>query len=148
MNNASAFGFKEARLSSTGGLDIEHNKNCRQFSTIMRDLTSKDVDFLSLFDKIDESQAEIGLTSLKHLLINNNDVAANKGKNKAQLPLEHIIRLCRTFEKTTKQLGFHLTFKTADLQDIIYTTLDDDIQVKIDNFFSTSQCSFLMLKRR
>ena len=34
-----------------------------------------------------------------------------------------------------KQLGFHLTFKTADLQDIIYATLGDDIKVKFDQLF-------------
>ena len=32
-------------------------------------------------------------------------------------------------------MGFHLTFKTADLQDITYTTLDNDIIVKIDKLF-------------
>ena len=55
----------------------------------MRALTSKDGDLLSHFDKIDESQAHNQFTSLKHLLINNHDKAANKSKIKRQLPLEH-----------------------------------------------------------
>ena len=29
VNNAFAYCFKEARLSTTGGSDIEHNKNCQ-----------------------------------------------------------------------------------------------------------------------
>ena len=36
------------------------------------------------------------------------------------------------FKKGTKQLGFHLTFKTTDLQDVIYITLGDDIKVNFD----------------
>ena len=74
--------------------------------------------FLSHFDKIDESQAQIEKLSLKHLLINNHDIAANKNKIKIQLPLENKFGFCETFKKLTKQLGLHLTFKTADLLDI------------------------------
>ena len=81
LNNAFAYCFEEARLSTTGGSDIEHNKYCGLFSTIMRALTSKDVDLLYHFDKNDESQAEIENTSLKQLLIDNHDLPANKGKN-------------------------------------------------------------------
>ena len=43
-NNALAYCFKEARLSTTGGSDLEHNKYVGQVSTIMRLLTSKDSD--------------------------------------------------------------------------------------------------------
>ena len=46
----------------------------------MRALLSKDRDLLYRFDKIDESDAENGITSLHHHLINNHDLAANKGK--------------------------------------------------------------------
>ena len=53
VNNAFAFCFKEARLRTTGGSDIEYNKFVGQDSTIMRALTSKDGDLLSHFDKID-----------------------------------------------------------------------------------------------
>ena len=51
------------------------------------------------------------------------------------MPLEHIFGLCNTSKKITKQLGFHLTFKTADLQDIMFTTLANDILVKMDKLF-------------
>ena len=36
-------------------------------------------------------------------------------------------------KKYIKQLGFNLTLNAADLQDIIYTTLGDDIEVNFDN---------------
>ena len=85
----------------------------------MKTLTTKDGDFLSHFNKNDESQAQIQNTSLKHPPINNQDVAAKKSRIKEQLHLDHIFGFCRTFEKITKQLGFHLTFKTVDLQIII-----------------------------
>ena len=101
----------------------------------MRALTSKDGD-LSHFVKIDESKNQIKSTSLKHLLINNHDVAANKGNIKGQFPLEHIFGFCRTFKKFSKQLGFHLTFKIVDVQDIIYTKLSDIIKVIFDKLFS------------
>ena len=83
-------GFKEARLSNTGGSDIQHNKNVGQISTFMRVLTSEDGDLLSHFHKIDESRDEIGNSSLHPHLINNYDLAANRGKNKGHLPLEHV----------------------------------------------------------
>ena len=51
------------------------------------------------------------------------------------------------FKRITKQLGFHLTFKTADLQDIIYTTLGDGIKVNFIIFFNTFQYFFPMLKQ-
>ena len=98
----------------------------------MRALSSKEGDLLSHFDKIDESEAEIVNASLHHHLINNYDVEANKGKIKSQIPIQHIIGFWKTFKKITKQIGFHSTFKTADLQDIIFTTLGDDIKVKFD----------------
>ena len=46
--------FKECRLSTTSGSDLEHNKFVGQVSTIMRCLTNKDSDLLSQFDKIKE----------------------------------------------------------------------------------------------
>ena len=89
----------------------------------------------SHFDKIDESPAQINKTSLKHHLGNNHTEAANKGKVKGQLPLEQIIGFCRTIKKTTKKIRFHLTFKTADLEDNLYTSLRDDIEVNFDKIF-------------
>ena len=62
-------------------------------------------------------------TSLNKMLITNHEEDANRGKIKGQLPLEHIFGFCRTFEKVTKNLGFRITFKTANLQDNIYTTI-------------------------
>ena len=59
----------------------------------------------------------------------------HKAKIKGVLPPEQIFGFCKTFEKITKQFGFHLTLKTADLQDIIYTTLGDDINVNFDKLY-------------
>ena len=42
VNNASAFCFKVARLSTTLGSDIEINKFCGRLSTIMRVISNKD----------------------------------------------------------------------------------------------------------
>ena len=47
VNNGFAFCFKEARLTTSIGGDIEINKFCGQVSTIMRAISSKDGDFLS-----------------------------------------------------------------------------------------------------
>ena len=135
VNNAFGYIFKEAILSTTGGSKIEHNKYVGQVSTIMRALTFKDGDLISHFDEIDESEAEIENTSLHHHLINNHEIPANKVKIKGVLPLEHIFGFCKTFQKNTKQLGLNLTLKTVDLQDIIYTTVGDDIKVNFNKFF-------------
>ena len=128
INNALAYCFKEARLSTTGGSDLEHNKYVGQASTIMRLLTSKDSDLSSCFDKSCESPLDDNV--LKRILINNH-LDANKGRYRGRLELEHIFGFCKTFEKIN--LGFHLTFKTANLQDIILTTIATDINVTINN---------------
>ena len=52
MNNGFPFCFKEARLSTSIGSDIEINKFCGQISTIMRAISNKDGDLLSEFDNI------------------------------------------------------------------------------------------------
>ena len=65
----------------------------------------------------------------------NNHVNANKGKIKVYLYLEDIFGFCKTFNKVAKNLGFHLTFKTNDLQCIIYTSMTDDINVTIKNLY-------------
>ena len=123
-------------MSTTGSSsDIEHNKNVGQVSRIFRTLTNEDGDLLSHFDEIDESQAEINITSLKHNLVNNHDGGANKGKIKGHLPLVNIFGICRTFKKTTQQLVFHLTLRTADVQDTIYLTLGVDIKLNFDKMF-------------
>ena len=55
INNAFAYCFTQATLSTTGGMDLEDNKYVGQVSTIMRLLTSKDSDLSSYFDKGGES---------------------------------------------------------------------------------------------
>ena len=100
---------------------------------MMRVLTSKDGDIISYFDKINEP--DVNNTTLKQRLINNHTVAANKGKLTGQLPLEHIFGFCKTFKKVTKNLGFHISFKTADLQDLLFTTIATDINVTINSLY-------------
>ena len=96
----------------------------------MRIISSRDGDLLSQFDNINEeigndeaaTSVNIRSTSLNKMLITNHE-DANRGKIKGQLPLEHIFGFCKSFKKVTKNLGFRITFKTANLQDIIYTTI-------------------------
>ena len=59
VNNVFAFCFKEARLSTIIGSDIEHNKFCGPVSTIMKVISIKDGDLLSQFDKINEKDIPI-----------------------------------------------------------------------------------------
>ena len=119
VNNAFAYCLKEATLTTTGGMEIEHNKYVGPVGTIMRLLTSKDGDLSSYFDKNGESVLDND-NLLKQILINNHALEVNKGKVKGQLALEHIFRFCKTFKKITKNLGFHLLFRMNDLQDIIF----------------------------
>ena len=145
VNNGFAFCFKEARLSTTIGSDIEINKFCGQVSTIMRAISNKDGDLLSQFDNIKENDIPV-LERLADLppqirdsphqkMLINNHTDANKGKLKGYLYLEDIFGFCKTFKKVTKNLGFHLTFKTNDLQNIIYSSMADDINVTINNLY-------------
>ena len=64
-------------------------------------------------------------------MLTNNHTDANKGEIKGYLYLEDIFGFYKTFKKVTKNLGYHLTFKTNDSQDIIYTSMTDDINVTI-----------------
>ena len=134
INNAFAYCFTQATLSTTGGMDLDDIKYVGQVSTIMRLLTSKDSDLSSYFDKGGESVIDDN-NPLKTILINNHDEAANKGKIKGHLALEHIFGFCRTFKKITKNLGFHLKFKMNDLQDIVFTTIANDIVVTINSLY-------------
>ena len=65
----------------------------------------------------------------------NNQTDANKGKIKGYLYLEDIFGFCKSFKKVTKNLGFHITFKTNDLLNIIYSSMADDINVTINNLY-------------
>ena len=145
VNNGFAFCFKEARLSTSIGSDIEINKFCGQISTIMRAISNKDGDLLSQFDNINENDIpilerlaklppQIRDTNHYKMLIDNH-IDANRGKIKGYLYLEDIFGFCKTFKKVTKNLGFHLIFKTNDLQNIIYSSMADDINVTINNLY-------------
>ena len=63
VNNGFAYTFKEDRLATTGGSDIEHKNFVGQISTIMRLINNKDGDFFSCFDGINGNI--INFTSLK-----------------------------------------------------------------------------------
>ena len=132
-NNGLAYVFQEAVLATTSGSNLEHNKFVGQISTIMRVLTSKDGDLLSQFDNINEGNTNDNFdsTSLKKMLIDNHEADANRGNIKGQLALEHIFGFCKTFKKVTKNLGFEITFKTANLQNIIYTSIADGTQINV-----------------
>ena len=143
VNNGFAFCFKEARLSTTIGSDIEHNKFCGQVSTIMKVISNKDDDLFSQFGNINENDIpllekladlppQIKSTPHQKMLIDNH-LDANKGKIKGYFYLEDIFGFCKTFKKVTKNLGFHLLFKTANIQDIIYTSMADDTDVTINS---------------
>ena len=145
VNNGYAFCFKEALLNTTIGGDIEHNKFCGQVSTIMKVTSNKDDDLLSQFGNINENDIhiletladlppQIRSTPHQKLLIDNH-TDANKGKIKGYLYLEDIFGFCKTFKKVTKNLGFHLLFKTASLQDNIYTSMADDMNVTINSLY-------------
>ena len=145
INNAFAFCFKEARLSTTIGGDIESNKFCGQVSTIMRWLSNKDGELLSQFDNINENDIPVlerlanlptQLQSTPHqkMLINNH-TDPKKGKIKRYLCLEDLFGFFKTFKKVTKNLGFHLSLKTNDTQEIIHTSMTDEINVTINIFY-------------
>ena len=75
--------FKQARLATTGGTDIEENEYVVTVSTIMWVSPSEDRDQVSQFDKNIEN--EINLTSWKKLPSNRHNVAANKREISKQL---------------------------------------------------------------
>ena len=86
-------------------------------------------------------EAENSSISLAHLLMKRHNITANKGKLKdfkGQLPLQDIFCFCKTFFKTTEQMGLHLIFKAVDLQNIIEATLAYGITVQKRAFFFIS----------
>ena len=145
VNNGFAFCFKEARLGATIGSDIEHNKFCGQVSTIMRPMSNEDGGLSSQFDNINENDIPIlerladlppQIRSTPHQkMLNVTHTEAIKGKIRGYLYLEDIFGFCKTFKEVTKNLGFHITFKTNDLQNIIYSSRVDDIIVTINNLY-------------
>ena len=137
--DALAYVFQERRLSTSAGTEIEHNKNFGNVSTIMRLLTQKDGDLSSYFDRIDERVAGIGDSTLKHMPIDSHTNKDNKGKMRANFPLEHIFGFCKTFKKITKGLGFELQLKTSnEKRNIIFTSLafeSNDNNVTINSIY-------------
>ena len=98
VNNALAFCLEEARLSTTIGSDIEHNKFCGQVSTIMKVISNKNGDFLSqfvnnnendipVFERIVDLPPQIRDTPHQRMLLNKHS-DANKGKILRYLFLE------------------------------------------------------------
>ena len=67
--------------------------------------------------------------------LTDNHIDANKGKIKGYLYLEDIFGFFKNFKKVTKNIGSHLMLKTNDLQDIIYTSMADDINVTINSLY-------------
>ena len=65
----------------------------------------------------------------------NNHTDARKSKTKGYLYLEDIFGFCKSFKKVTKNLGFNLMLKRTYLQDIVYTSMTDDIKVTINNLY-------------
>ena len=49
--------------------------------------------------------------------------------------LEDIFGFCNTLKEVTKNLGFHILLKTNDLQNIIYSSMADDIKVTNNNLY-------------
>ena len=115
-------------------MDLEDIKFVGQMSTIMRMITSKDSDLSSCFDENGEKALNDN-NPLKQLSINSHTADVKKGKIKVHLALEYRFRFCKTFKKITKNLGFHLTFKMNDVQDIIFTTIATDINVTNNSLY-------------
>ena len=135
--NPYAHCFKQPSLAISGGMEIERIKFLGQNSTIMRCSTSKECDLLTHFDDNNEGKtaADFNSTFFKHLLFENHTVEANKGEIQGQLLLEHIFGFCKTFKKFTKNLGFHLTLKTTDLQNFFLTTIATDTNVTLNSCY-------------
>ena len=111
----------------------------------MKVISNKDDDLLTQFGKINENgipllekltdlPPQIRSTPHQKMLIDNH-LDAKKGKIKGYLYLEDIFGFCKTFKKVTKNLGFYLLFKTANLQNINYTSMADDINVTINSLY-------------
>ena len=113
----------------------------------MRSLTSKDGDLVSYFDNINDTDGNTSMNnnSLKDRLINSHSVEVNRIKIKSHLPSEHLFGLCKTLKKVTTNLGFHLTFKTADRQNIIFTSIANDIDVTIISLYLYVLAFFLTI---
>ena len=84
----------------------------------MKEISNKDGDFLSQFDNKNENDIPVlpritdltpqirDISQQKMLIKNHTD--GNKCKMKRYLNLEDIFGFCKSFEKLTENLGFHL----------------------------------------
>ena len=90
----------------------------------MKVISNKDGDLLSQIDNIKENDIpifsrfiglppQISSTPYQKMLIDNH-IDANKGKIKGSLFLEDVFGFCKTFEKVTRNLVFHLMLKTKN----------------------------------
>ena len=78
----------------TGGWHLANIKYLGQVSTIMRVITNKGDESKSYCGRKNGTAAGFVISFLKQILIGNQQVEANKGKIKGQLPLEHIVGIC------------------------------------------------------
>ena len=85
VNNFFAPLFEEATIATTGGSEVEINNYVGPVSAFMKLLTSKDGNFSSCFDKINEDN--INNTTLIKTSFDNNRIRTSKGKVFGQLAL-------------------------------------------------------------
>ena len=111
---------------------------------MMKLISHKDSDLLSQIININEIDIPV-LEKLINLppqildtphqkMLINNYTDANKGKIKGYF-LEGIFGFCKSFNKVTKTLGFHLVLIRNDSQDFINSSMADDINVTIINLY-------------
>ena len=81
----------------------------------MRPFTSKNGVLPSDFDSINEGEAaaDINSNSIKHPLIKTHKIAANRGKIKAHLPLEHIFRILQKLQKGNQKHWVSYTIQNS-----------------------------------
>ena len=116
-------------------MEIQHDNFLGQVSTIMRSSTSNDSDHLSYFKNINNDigeKASMNNNSLIVRLNNSHDEIVNRGRINGQLPLDHTFGFCKALKKN-KIFSIHLTFRTGDLQKIIFTSKANDINVLLPN---------------
>ena len=89
---------------------------------------------LAIITKITDLPPQIRDKPHQRMLIENH-IDPNKGKIKGYLNLEQIFGFCKTFKKVTKNLGFHLMFKTNNLRDIIYASMADDTNMTNNSLY-------------
>ena len=90
-------------MAATGGSDLLHNKYVGKTSTMMRTLTNKYGDLSFCSDKVNENIIDDDNT-LKQTLVNNHDIAANKGKIEGQLSLEHTFGLSQAHLQSSHKI--------------------------------------------